>query len=96
MQFKPLFNNLLVERLDEENRTKGGIIIPDTAKEKPSRGRVLAAGDGAVGEDGKRQTMTVKPGDTVLFSKWGGTEIKLDGKELVIMKETDVLGLLTE
>jgi len=94
MKFKPLFNNLLVERMDEENRTKGGIIIPDTAKEKPSRGRVLAAGDGAIGEDGKRQPMTVKKDDIVLFSKWGGTEIKLDGKELVIMKETDVLGLL--
>jgi len=96
MKFKPLFNNLLVERMDEENRTKGGIIIPDTAKEKPSRGRVLAAGDGAVGEDGKRQPMIVKVGDIVLFSKWGGTEIKLDGRELVIMKETDVLGLLSE
>ena len=96
MQFKPLFNNLLVERLDEENRTKGGIIIPDTAKEKPSRGRVLAAGDGAFDEDGKRMPMTVKAGNIVLFSKWGGTEIKLDGKELVIMKETDVLGLLSE
>ena len=96
MQFKPLFNNLLVERLDEENRTKGGIIIPDTAKEKPSRGRVLAAGDGAFDEGGKRMPMTVKVGDVVLFSKWGGTEIKLDDKELVIMKETDVLGLLSE
>jgi chaperonin GroES len=94
MQFKPLFNNILVERLDEEAKTKGGIIIPDTAKEKPSRGRVLAIGDGALSEDGKRTPMNVKAGDVVLFSKWGGTEIKLDGEDRLIMKETDVLGIL--
>ena len=94
MELKPLFNNILVERLDEESRTKGGIIIPDTAKEKPSRGRVLAVGDGAVSDDGKRSPMSVKPGDVVLFSKWGGTEVKIDGADRVIMKETDVLGIL--
>lgn len=96
MNFKPLFNNILIERVDEETTTKGGIIIPDTAKEKPSRGRVLAVGEGALLENGTKQTMSVKVGDVVLFSKWGGTEIKLDGKDRVIMKETDVLGIIEE
>ena len=96
MQFKPLFNNILVERLDEEAKTKGGIIIPDTAKEKPSRGKVLAVGNGAISEDGKLQPMNVKVGDIVLFSKWGGTEIKFDGEDRLIMKETDVLGIIKE
>ena len=96
MNFKPLFNNILIERVDEETTTKGGIIIPDTAKEKPSRGRVLAVGEGAVLENGIKQPMSVKVGDVVLFSKWGGTEIKLDGKDRVIMKETDVLGIIEE
>ena len=96
MNFKPLFNNILVERLDEENMTKGGIIIPDTAKEKPSRGKVLAVGNGSVLENGNVQPMTVKVGDVVLFTKWGGTEIKLDGKDRVIMKETDVLGIIED
>jgi len=96
MNFKPLFNNILVERLDEENMTKGGIIIPDTAKEKPSRGKVLAIGNGSILENGNVQPMTVKVGDVVLFTKWGGTEIKLDGKDRVIMKETDVLGIIED
>ena len=96
MNFKPLFNNILIERVDEETTTKGGIIIPDTAKEKPSRGRVLAVGEGAVLENGTKHPMSVKVGDVVLFSKWGGTEIKLDGKDRVIMKETDVLGIIEE
>ncbi|MDR3126607.1 MAG: co-chaperone GroES [Rickettsiales bacterium] len=96
MKVKPLFNNILVKRLDEESKTKGGIIIPDTAKEKPSRGKVISIGDGAVGEDGKKQPMTVKAGDTVLFTKWGGTEVKLDGEDYVIMKETDVLGTIED
>ncbi|MBD5405986.1 co-chaperone GroES [bacterium] len=96
MNFKPLFNNILIERVDEETTTKGGIIIPDTAKEKPSRGRVLAVGEGVVLENGTKQPMSVKVGDVVLFSKWGGTEIKLDGKDRVIMKETDVLGIIEE
>ncbi len=96
MKFKPLFNNILVERLEEETTTKGGIIIPDTAKEKPSRGKVLAVGDGAVLENGNKQPMILKEGDLILFSKWGGTEIKLDGKDRLIMKETDVLGIIEE
>lgn len=96
MNFKPLFNNILIERVDEETTTKGGIIIPDTAKEKPSRGRILAVGEGATLENGTKQPMSVKVGDVVLFSKWGGTEIKLDGKDRVIMKETDVLGIIEE
>ena len=94
MQFKPLFNNILVERIDEDSRTKGGIIIPDTAKEKPSRGRVLAVGPGAVLENGAKQPMSLKVGDIILFSKWGGSEIKLDGQDRLIMKETDVLGTI--
>ncbi len=96
MKFKPLFNNILVERLEDENKTKGGIIIPDTAKEKPSRGKVLACGDGAVLENGTKTSMTLKVGDIILFSKWGGTEIKLDGQDRLIMKESDVLGIITE
>lgn len=96
MKFKPLFNNILVERLEEETTTKGGIIIPDTAKEKPSRGKVLAVGDGAILENGNKQPMFLKEGDLILFSKWGGTEIKLDGKDRLIMKETDVLGIIEE
>ena len=96
MNFKPLFNNILVERIEEQNTTKGGIIIPDTAKEKPSKGKVLSIGDGAILENGNKQAMNVKVGDIILFSKWGGTEIKLDGQDRVIMKETDVLGIITE
>ena len=96
MNFKPLFNNILVERIEEQNTTKGGIIIPDTAKEKPSRGKVLSVGDGAILENGNKQPMNIKVGDIILFSKWGGTEIKLDGQDRVIMKETDVLGIITE
>jgi chaperonin GroES len=96
MNFKPLFNNILVERKEEETTTKGGIIIPDTAKEKPSRGRVLAVGDGTTFENGNTIPMRVKVGDIVLFSKWGGTEIKLDGQNRLIMKETDVLGIINE
>ena len=96
MNFKPLFNNILVERMEEETTTKGGIIIPDTAKEKPSRGRVLAVGEGTTFENGNTIPMRVKVGDIVLFSKWGGTEIKLDDKDRLIMKETDVLGIINE
>lgn len=96
MNFKPLFNNILVERIEEETTTKGGIIIPDTAKEKPSRGKVLAIGEGTTFENGNTIPMRVKVGDTVLFSKWGGTEIKLEGKDRLIMKETDVLGIIEE
>ncbi|MBR4316500.1 MAG: co-chaperone GroES, partial [Alphaproteobacteria bacterium] len=88
--------NILIERREQETTTKGGIIIPDTAKEKPSRGRVLAVGDGTTFENGNTIPMRVKVGDIVLFSKWGGTEIKLDGQNRLIMKETDVLGIINE
>ncbi len=94
MQFKPLFNNILVQRLDEENKTAGGIIIPDTAKEKPSKGKVIAVGEGAFNETGNRVPLQVAVGDIVMFSKWGGTDIKLDSVDYVIMKDTDVLGIL--
>lgn len=93
--FKPLHNYVLVERIEEENKTAGGIIIPDNAKEKPSRGRVIAVGDGAY-EHGVRVPMTVKAGDTVLFAKWAASanEVKIDGKDYVLIKETDILGIL--
>lgn len=93
--FKPLHNYVLLERIEEENKTAGGIIIPDNAREKPSRGRVIAIGDGAF-ENGARIAMTVKPGDTVLFAKWASSanEVKIDGKDYVLIKETDILGIL--
>ncbi len=94
MQLRPLHDRVLVRRLESEKKTKGGIIIPDTAKEKPSEGEVLAAGKGAVGEDGKLVPMELKKGDRILFGKWSGTEVKLDGEELLIMKESDVMGIL--
>ena len=95
MNFKPLFNNILIERVDEETTTKGGIIIPDNAKEKPSRGRVVAVGDG-VFEHGARVPMCVKVGDTVLFAKWASSvnEVKIDGTDYVLIKESDILGIL--
>ena len=93
--FKPLNNYVLIQRIEEENKTAGGIIIPDTAKEKPSRGRVIAVGDG-VFEHGVRVPMTVKVGDTVLFAKWASSanEVKIDGAEYVLIKETDILGII--
>ena len=94
MNFKPLLDRVVIKRLAEENRTAGGIIIPDTAKEKPSQGIVTAVGNGARDEAGKLIPMTLKEGDKVLFSKWSGTEIKIAGEELLIMKESDVLGIL--
>ncbi len=92
---KPLHNYVLIERIEEDNKTAGGIIIPDTAKEKPSRGRVIATGDGAY-DDGARIPMTVKSGDTVLFAKWASSanDVKIDGKDYVLIKETDILGIL--
>ena len=90
---KPLHNNVLVERLEAETKTAGGIIIPDTAKEKPSEGKVVAVGNGAKDENGKVIALDVKVGDKVLFTKWGGTEIKLEGKDLLIMKESDILAI---
>ena len=94
MKFRPLHDRVVVRRLEEDERTKGGIIIPDTAKEKPQQGEVVAVGPGAVDEKGKLQPLDVKPGDRVLFGKWSGTEVKIDGEELLIMKESDILGVL--
>jgi len=94
MKFRPLHDRVLIRRVEGEEKTAGGIIIPDTAKEKPMEGEVVAAGPGARGEDGKIQPMDVKAGDRVLFGKWSGTEVKLDGEELIIMKESDIMGVL--
>jgi chaperonin GroES len=94
MKFRPLHDRVVVRRIDEDERTKGGIIIPDTAKEKPQQGEVIAVGPGERDEKGQVQTLGVKVGDRVLFGKWSGTEVKLDGEELLIMKESDILGVL--
>ena len=94
MKLKPLGDRVLVKRLEQEEVTKGGIIIPDTAKEKPSQGEVLAAGPGARDEAGKLVPLDVKAGDRVLFGKWSGTEVKIDGVDYLIMKESDILGIL--
>ena len=94
MKFKPLLDRVVLKRVEEENRTAGGLIIPDTAKEKPSQGIVVAVGPGGRDEDGKLVAMTLKEGDKVLFGKWSGTEIKIDGENLLIMKETEILGIL--
>ena len=93
--FKPLHNYVLLQRIEEENKTAGGIIIPDNAKEKPSRGRVIATGDGVI-DHGQKIPMTVKTGDTVLFAKWASSanEVKIDGKDYVLIKESDILGIL--
>ena len=94
MAFRPLGDRVLVKRVEEEAKTKGGIIIPDTAKEKPQEGEVLAVGPGARDESGKRVDPDVKVGDRILFGKWSGTEVKLEGEDLIIMKESDILGVL--
>ena len=94
MKFRPLHDRVLIRRVESEEKTAGGIIIPATAKEKPMEGEVIAAGPGARGEDGKLQPMDLKAGDRVLFGKWSGTEVKLDGEELIIMKESDIMGVL--
>jgi chaperonin GroES len=94
MAFRPLGDRVLVKRVEEEAKTKGGIIIPDTAKEKPQEGEVIAVGPGARDESGKIQPLDVKAGDRILFGKWSGTEVKLDGTDLLIMKESDILGVL--
>jgi chaperonin GroES len=94
MAFRPLGDRVLVKRVEEEEKTKGGIIIPDTAKEKPQEGKVIATGPGARDESGKIHPLDVKAGDTILFGKWSGTEVKLDGQDLLIMKESDILGVL--
>ena len=93
MKFRPLHDRVLIEVLDSEEKTAGGIIIPDTAKEKPQEGKVVAMGSGAKTEDGKIIPMDVKIGDIVLFGKWSGTEVKIEGKEYSIMKETDIMGI---
>ena len=92
--FRPLHDRVVVRRIEEENKTRGGIIIPDTAKEKPQEGEVIAVGPGARNEKGEVQKLDVKVGDRVLFGKWSGTEVKLDGEELMIMKESDIMGVL--
>ncbi len=94
MKFRPLHDRVLVKRLDAEEKTAGGIIIPDTAKEKPMQGEIIAVGSGVRGEDGKLVALDVKAGDRVLFGKWSGTEVKIDGEDLLIMKESDILGIL--
>ena len=94
MAFRPLGDRVLVKRVEEEAKTKGGIIIPDTAKEKPQEGQVISVGPGARDESGKRVEMELKSGDRILFGKWSGTEVKLDGEDLIIMKESDVLGVV--
>jgi chaperonin GroES len=94
--FRPLHDRVLVERIEAEAKTAGGIIIPDTAKEKPQEGRVIAVGAGTINEKGDIRPLDVKAGDRILFGKWSGTEVKLDGKDLLIMKESDIMGILTE
>jgi len=94
MKFRPLHDRVVVRRIEAEEKTKGGIIIPDTAKEKPQEGEVIAAGPGARDESGKLIPLDLKAGDRILFGKWSGTEIKLDGEELLIMKESDVMGIV--
>ena len=96
MQFRPLHDRVVVKRIEEEQKTKGGIIIPDTAKEKPMQGEILAVGPGARNEKGDLIPLGVQVGDRVLFGKWSGTEVKLDGDELLIMKESDIMGILGE
>ena len=94
MKFRPLHDRVVVERIDAEERSAGGIIIPDTAKEKPSQGAIIAVGPGGRDENGKLIPIDVKPGDRVLFGKWSGTEVKLDGEDLLIMKESDIMGVI--
>ena len=96
MKFRPLHDRVLVRRIEAEEKTKGGIIIPDTVKEKPMEGEILAIGSGTRDEQGKVHALEVKVGDRVLFGKWSGTEVKLDGQELLIMKESDIMGVLTD
>ncbi|MBO6687655.1 MAG: co-chaperone GroES [Henriciella sp.] len=94
MKFRPLGDRVLVRRVEEATKTAGGIIIPDSATEKPQEGEVLAVGNGAIGDDNERVALDVKPGDKILFGKWGGTEVKIDGEDLLIMKESDIMGVI--
>ena len=95
MKIRPLHDRVLIRRLDSEAKSAGGIIIPDTAQEKPAEGEIVAAGNGVRGEDGTIHPLDVKAGDKVLFGKWSGTEVKIDGEELVIMKESDIMGIIS-
>jgi chaperonin GroES len=94
MKLRPLQDRILVQRVKEETKTKGGIIIPDTAKEKPAEGKVVSVGEGRVGDDGKKVALEVKAGDRILFGKYSGTEVKIEGEEFLIMREDDVLGVI--
>jgi len=94
MSFRPLHDRVLVRRVEAEEKTAGGIIIPDSAKEKPAEGEIVSVGSGARGDDGKVTPLDVKAGDRVLFGKWSGTEVKIDGEDLIIMKESDILGVI--
>ena len=94
MKFRPLHDRVVVRRLEDETKTSGGIIIPDTAKEKPMQGEIVAAGPGARNEQGALVALDVKAGDRILFGKWSGTEVKIDGEDLIIMKESDILGIV--
>ncbi len=94
MKIRPLHDRVLVRRVEEDTKSAGGIIIPDTAKEKPSQGKILAVGPGARGEDGKIVPLDVKKGDKILFGKWSGSEVKVDGEDLLIMKESDIMGIV--
>ena len=96
MHFRPLHDRVLVRRIDAEEKTAGGIIIPDTAKEKPQEGEIIAAGPGARDESGKVNPLDVQVGDRILFGKWGGTEVRLDGEDLLIMKESDIMGVIEQ
>jgi chaperonin GroES len=95
MKFRPLHDRVLVESLDAEVKTAGGVIIPDTAQEKPQEGKVVETGPGARGEDGKIVALDVKKGDRILYGKWSGTEVKIDGKDYLIMKESDIMGIIS-
>jgi chaperonin GroES len=96
VKFRPLQDRVLIRRIEQEEKTMGGIIIPDTAKEKPIEGEIIAAGPGTRGDDGKLYPLDVKVGDRVLFGKWSGTEIKIDGEDLVVMKESDIMGVVED
>ena len=96
MKIKPLHDRVVVRRLEQEEKTAGGIIIPDTAKEKPQQGEVLAVGSGARDDNGKTVPLDVKVGDVVLFAKWGGTEVKIDGEDLLVMKESDIIAIIED
>ena len=96
MEFRPLHDRVLIRRIESDEKTVGGIIIPDTAKEKPMEGEVVSCGPGARGENGEIQPLELKKGDRVLFGKWSGTEVKLDGEELIIMKESDIMGVIAQ